>query len=81
MCYDFAVVWRAEERKRREGTAGKSLSGTIPGTRKREVHCRAPGVVDFSQALVDVVELVRPGLTLMDGVLGQEGNGPGVGSV
>ena len=59
--------------------AVKNLFGTIPGTRKREVHCRAPGVRDFSQALVDVLELVRPGLTLMDGVLGQEGNGPGMG--
>jgi uncharacterized protein (DUF362 family)/Pyruvate/2-oxoacid:ferredoxin oxidoreductase delta subunit len=59
--------------------AVKNLFGAIPGTRKREVHCRAPGVRDFSQALVDVLELVRPGLTLMDGVLGQEGNGPGMG--
>ncbi len=59
--------------------AVKNLFGTVPGTRKREIHCRAPGVQDFSQALVDVLELVRPGLTLMDGVLGQEGNGPGVG--
>ncbi|HHN94139.1 MAG TPA: DUF362 domain-containing protein [Anaerolineae bacterium] len=59
--------------------AVKNLFGTIPGTRKREVHYRAPGVPDFSQALVDVLELVRPGLTLLDGVLGQEGEGPGRG--
>jgi uncharacterized protein (DUF362 family)/NAD-dependent dihydropyrimidine dehydrogenase PreA subunit len=59
--------------------AVKNLFGAIPGSRKREVHCRAPGVHDFSQALVDVLELVPPALTLMDGVLGQEGNGPGAG--
>ena len=59
--------------------AVKNLFGTIPGARKREVHCRAPGVGDFSGALVDVLELIRPGLTLIDGVLGQEGNGPGMG--
>jgi NAD-dependent dihydropyrimidine dehydrogenase PreA subunit len=59
--------------------AVKNLFGAIPGTRKREVHCRAPGVQDFSQALVDVLAFTRPGLTLMDGVLGQEGNGPGTG--
>jgi uncharacterized protein (DUF362 family)/Pyruvate/2-oxoacid:ferredoxin oxidoreductase delta subunit len=59
--------------------AVKNLFGTIPGTRKREVHFRAPGVQDFSQPLADVLELVRPGLTIMDGVLGQEGNGPGMG--
>ena len=61
--------------------AVKNLFGTIPGSRKREVHCRAPGVRDFSQALVDILELVRPGLTLMDGVLGQEGDGPGMGGI
>jgi uncharacterized protein (DUF362 family)/Pyruvate/2-oxoacid:ferredoxin oxidoreductase delta subunit len=59
--------------------AVKNIFGTIPGTRKREVHFRAPGVQDFSPILVDVLELVRPGLTIMDGVLGQEGNGPGMG--
>jgi uncharacterized protein (DUF362 family)/Pyruvate/2-oxoacid:ferredoxin oxidoreductase delta subunit len=59
--------------------AVKNMFGAIPGTRKREVHCRAPGVVDFSPTLVDVLEIARPGLTLLDGVLGQEGDGPGMG--
>ncbi len=59
--------------------AVKNLFGVIPGTRKREVHYRAPGIQEFSQALADVLELVRPGLTIMDGMLGQEGNGPGAG--
>jgi uncharacterized protein (DUF362 family)/NAD-dependent dihydropyrimidine dehydrogenase PreA subunit len=57
--------------------AVKNLYGVIPGTRKRDPHFRAPGVVDFSPILVDVLELVRPGLTLLDGVVGLEGNGPG----
>ncbi len=57
--------------------AVKNLFGTIPGTRKREIHYRAPNIADFSRALADVLELVRPGLTIMDGVWGQEGNGPG----
>jgi len=59
--------------------AVKNLFGIIPGTRKREIHLRALGVQDFSRALADILELVRPGLTILDGVLGQEGNGPGVG--
>lgn len=59
--------------------AVKNLFGVTPGTRKREVHYRAPGIQEFSQALADVLELVRPGLTIMDGVWGQEGNGPGAG--
>jgi uncharacterized protein (DUF362 family)/Pyruvate/2-oxoacid:ferredoxin oxidoreductase delta subunit len=57
--------------------AVKNLFGTIPGGRKRELHLRAPGIADFSGVLVDVLELVRPGLTIMDGVIGQEGEGPG----
>jgi uncharacterized protein (DUF362 family)/Pyruvate/2-oxoacid:ferredoxin oxidoreductase delta subunit len=57
--------------------AVKNLFGTIPGTRKRELHCRAVGVQDFSRVLVDMLELVPAGLTLMDGILGQEGSGPG----
>jgi len=61
--------------------AVKNLFGTIPGRRKREVHYRYPGVEDFSRALVDVLELVQPGLTLMDGVMGQEGSGPGMGGI
>lgn len=59
--------------------AVKNLFGTVPGTRKRELHLHSPGVQEFSQVLVDILELVRPALTLMDGILGQEGNGPGVG--
>ena len=59
--------------------AVKNLYGTIPGRRKREIHYRAPGVQDFGHVLLDVLELVQPGLTIMDGVFGQEGNGPGMG--
>ena len=59
--------------------AVKNLFGVIAGTRKRQAHCWAPGVGEFSQVLVDVLELVPPALTIMDGVLGQEGNGPGAG--
>jgi ferredoxin len=46
-------------------------------TRKRDVHLRAPGIQDFSRALADVLELIRPALTIMDAVIGQEGEGPG----
>jgi len=59
--------------------AVKNLYGVIPGTRKREPHLRAPGVRDFSPVLVDLLGLVRPRLSILDGVIGLEGNGPGVG--
>ena len=61
--------------------AVKNLFGVIPGTRKREAHFRAPGSADFAQILVDVLELTAPGLTILDGILGQEGNGPGLTGV
>jgi uncharacterized protein (DUF362 family)/ferredoxin len=56
----------------------KNLYGVIPGNRKNEIHLRSPMIQDFSHELVNVLEIVRPGLTIMDGVVGQEGNGPGV---
>ncbi|HDQ71653.1 MAG TPA: DUF362 domain-containing protein [Chloroflexi bacterium] len=55
----------------------KNLFGAVPGTRKRQLHLRAPGVPDFSRILVDLLDLTRPALTIMDGVWGQEGDGPG----
>jgi uncharacterized protein (DUF362 family)/NAD-dependent dihydropyrimidine dehydrogenase PreA subunit len=55
----------------------KNLFGVIPGARKSAAHIHAPGIKDFSQLLVDVLELVHPGLTILDAVKGLEGNGPG----
>ena len=57
--------------------AVKNLLGVLPGGRKREIHVRAPGVTEFSRALVDILGLVKPQLNIMDGILGMEGNGPG----
>jgi uncharacterized protein (DUF362 family)/NAD-dependent dihydropyrimidine dehydrogenase PreA subunit len=57
----------------------KNLFGTITGTRKRELHLYAPGVKAFGSVLVDVLELIQPALTIMDGVLGLHGEGPGMG--
>jgi uncharacterized protein (DUF362 family)/NAD-dependent dihydropyrimidine dehydrogenase PreA subunit len=61
--------------------AVKNLFGVIVGRRKREHHLQSPGVDEFSNILVDVLELVRPGLTIMDGILGIHGNGPGMSGV
>jgi len=57
--------------------AVKNLFGVVPGKRKTEIHLQSPGMPDFSRRLADIFELVRPGLAIMDGVLGLEGNGPG----
>ena len=59
--------------------AVKNMLGVIVGERKMEMHIRAPGTPDFSRELVNLLELVPPGLTIQDGIIGQEGNGPGAG--
>ncbi len=55
----------------------KNLFGVIPGKRKMEVHLRSPMLPDFSKELVNVLEFVHPGLNIIDGIIGQEGRGPG----
>jgi uncharacterized protein (DUF362 family)/ferredoxin len=59
--------------------AVKNLFGTVPGHYKQEIHCLNARLEDFSARLVDLLELVKPGLTIMDAILGQEGTGPGAG--
>jgi len=54
----------------------KNLFGCMPGLHKAEMHLRAQGIEPFSQMLVDLLVAVRPALTLMDGIVGMEGNGP-----
>lgn len=59
--------------------AVKNLLGVIPGARKSEIHRIAPKPDKFAHALVDILEMVKPSLTLIDGVVGMEGNGPSAG--
>ncbi|MCK8816041.1 DUF362 domain-containing protein [Natroniella sulfidigena] len=55
----------------------KNLYGCIPGMKKVEYHRSCPHPVDFSELIVDIFELVKPDLAVMDGIVGLEGNGPG----
>ena len=56
--------------------AMKNMFGTIPGTVKAEYHVRMPKMEDFSDALIDICEAVKPVLSFMDAIIGMEGNGP-----
>ena len=58
----------------------KNNFGCLPGLEKAQMHLRAQGIEYFSQMLVDLVLTVKPALTMMDGVVGMEGNGPRNGS-
>lgn len=60
--------------------AVKNLFGLIPGTIKAEYHVRMPDAYDFSDALIDICETVKPTLNIMDGIIGMEGAGPSAGT-
>lgn len=57
----------------------KNLFGIIPGLLKAEYHFKMPEVRDFSDMLVDIYEYLKPSLTIMDGIVGMEGEGPSAG--
>jgi len=60
--------------------AVKNMFGAVPGSRKADYHSEAPSARDFSNLLVDIIQSLTPRLTIVDGVVGMEGNGPGVGT-
>jgi uncharacterized protein (DUF362 family)/Pyruvate/2-oxoacid:ferredoxin oxidoreductase delta subunit len=58
----------------------KNLFGCVPGPRKPLWHLRAgESQKIFAQILLDIYRVVQPSLTILDGVVGMEGNGPGSG--
>ena len=56
--------------------AVKNMFGILVGAEKARVHLSAPKPEDFSEALVDIYQIRLPDLTIMDSVVGMEGNGP-----
>jgi uncharacterized protein (DUF362 family)/Pyruvate/2-oxoacid:ferredoxin oxidoreductase delta subunit len=60
--------------------AVKNMFGLIPGFRKGQYHKEAPRPNEFSQVIVDILSLRPPNLTLMDGILAMEGDGPSSGN-
>ena len=58
----------------------KNLFGCVPGTKKALWHLKAgEDRKVFAQLLVDLYQIIKPSLTLLDGILGMEGNGPNSG--
>lgn len=60
--------------------AVKNLYGTIPGGLKQRTHLKARGDKNFSNVLVDIYQNIMPGLTIMDSVIGMDGEGPTSGN-
>ena len=59
--------------------AVKILFGVIPGLLKAEYHLKMFKISDFADLLVDIATWVEPVLSIMDGVVGMEGDGPSAG--
>ncbi len=57
----------------------KNMYGIIPAGMRRKFHGDYVKPDDFSQMLVDIFASVKPQLTLMDGIMAMEGEGPGSG--
>lgn len=59
--------------------AVKNLFGTVPGTIKAGYHVKLQTADRFASMLLDLVSFVRPALTVMDAVVGMDGDGPAAG--
>jgi len=59
----------------------KNLYGCIPGGMKQKFHKKAQNEKKFSNLLVDIYQNVKPGVNIMDGVIGMEGEGPTSGKL
>jgi len=57
----------------------KNLYGTIPSGLRTRFHGDHPRLEDFCQVLVDIFATAKPTLTIMDGIVAMEGEGPAGG--
>ena len=59
----------------------KNMYGTIPASLRHRYHRDFINVDDFNLMLTDVFAAVRPHLTIMDGIIAMEGEGPANGNL
>ena len=59
--------------------AVKIMFGVIPGFIKAEYHLKMFKPEDFADLLLDIALRIKPALSIMDGVVGMEGDGPASG--
>ena len=60
--------------------ASKNMFGIVPGFKKAEIHSRFPNYEDFASALVDISVATKNQISIADGIIGHEGNGPSGGN-
>ncbi|MBR5519237.1 MAG: DUF362 domain-containing protein, partial [Clostridia bacterium] len=59
--------------------AVKNLYGAVAGLEKAKYHAKIPDRAKFAKLLCDICNTVAPDFSLIDGILGMEGKGPGTG--
>ena len=59
----------------------KNMYGVIPIGLRTKLHREYMKSEDFSQTLTDIFSIVKPHLTIMDGIVAMEGEGPAGGSL
>ena len=59
--------------------AVKNIFGIIPGRAKVNAHVRGKDVKGFSNILIDIYLAIKPHISIMDAIIGMEGNGPTTG--
>ncbi|MDD3905881.1 MAG: DUF362 domain-containing protein [Candidatus Omnitrophica bacterium] len=57
----------------------KNMYGTVAGLYKAECHSRAPKEEDFAKVIAKVYSIAKPDLTILDGIVAMEGDGPSAG--
>lgn len=60
--------------------AVKNMFGMIPGFQKPGFHSKLKKPENFSLMLLDICNLLKPAINIVDAVVGMEGNGPMAGS-
>lgn len=59
--------------------ATKNMFGMIPGKSKLVFHMKHKDPLEFCDMLLDLNNIIKPTLNIMDGIVGMEGNGPSGG--
>ncbi|MFH1825375.1 MAG: DUF362 domain-containing protein [Candidatus Firestonebacteria bacterium] len=82
--HDFNVIINLPKFKTHSltGITGsiKNLFGLVPGWHKASFHRDYPSAEAFSKVLINILKVVKPALSIMDGIVGMEGNGPSSGN-
>ncbi len=60
--------------------AVKNMFGAIAGVEKAAHHMNMPDYDAFADNIIDICEAVKPDLSIMDGIMGMDGNGPSAGN-